>query len=314
MRKIALLSIKPKFANQILFGIKKFEYRKKPISDETTHILLYMTAPVMRIVGIVTIKKVHSGAPSMLWEKTKAQAGIVRSFYRTYFKNTKTAYAIELGTVMPFNQWIDPKKLDNNFRAPQSFKYIDDSFAHKILQTNDHATPNKDSNILFFAGIHGVGKSTIGNKLQKDINIAMFSASQLIKEGKGKINENKKVKNIDDNQRILLEQLKAKSTLGLFILDGHFSLIDKHGVIQEIPLNIFKQINPREIILLEADAKLIHDRLYARDNVKHDISVIQDMLKKERLHALFVAKELKIPIKIITGEEYYLLKEYIKNL
>jgi len=314
MRKIALLSIKPKFANQILFGIKKFEYRKKPISDDTTHILLYMTAPVMRIVGIVTIKEIHSGAPSMIWEKTKAKAGIVRSFYRTYFQNTKTAYAIELDTVIPFNQWIDPKKLNNNFRAPQSFKYIDNAFAHKVLQINDRTSPNKDSNILFFAGIHGVGKSTIGNKLQKDINIPMFSASQLIKEGKGQINENKRVKDIDDNQIILLEQLKEKSTLDLFILDGHFSLIGEDGIIQEIPLDIFKQINPREIILLEADAKLIHDRLYARDHIKHNINIIQDMLKKERLHALFVAKELKIPIKIITGEEYYLLKEYIKSL
>ncbi len=313
MQKIALLSIKPKFANQILFGIKKYEYRKTSISHQTTHILLYMTAPVKRIVGIATIKKVHSGAPSRIWEKTKTQAGVVRSFYRIYFKGVKTAYAIELDRVTPFNQWIDPKQLDKNFRAPQSFKYVDKSFTHKLLEMGDYASPNMGSNILFFAGIHGAGKTTMGNKLQKEIDIAMFSASQLIKEGKGKLNTNKKVNDIEDNQRILLEQLKVKSTLGLFMLDGHFSLIDKNGAIQEIPLDVFKQINPREIILLEANAKTIHDRLYTRDQIRHSINVIQNMLEKERSHALSVAKELKIPIKIITKDEYYLLKEHIKR-
>ena len=313
MQKIALISIKPKFANQILFGVKKFEYRKRSVSADTTHLVLYMTAPVMRIVGMVTIKKVHSGAPSTIWEKTKSRAGITRSFYRAYFKNAKTAYAIELNTVTPFNQWIDPKELDNNFRAPQSFKYIDNTFTNKILCTNQ-VPYSRDNNILFFAGIHGVGKSTIGSKLKKDIGIKMFSASQLIKDGKGKISTDKKVKKIGENQEILLNQLKEKSNLGLFILDGHFSLIDKDGNIKNIPLDVFKQINPREIILLEEDAELICNRLYARDNVKHDLNLIQDMLDKERRHSLYVSKMLKIPIKIITKNEYPMIKDYIKNL
>lgn len=312
MQKIALISIKPKFANQILFGVKKFEYRKRSMGDDTTHIMLYMTAPVMRIVGMATIKKIHSGAPSAIWEKTKSRSGITRSFYRAYFKNSKTAYAIELDTVTPF-QWVDPRELDNNFRAPQSFKYIDNAFAHKVLHTNQ-VPHNRDNNILFFAGIHGVGKSTIGNKLKKDIGIKMFSASQLIKDGEGKIGTDKRVENIGGNQEILLSQLREKSDLGLFILDGHFSLVDKCGTIKSIPLDVFEQINPREIFLLEADVELIYDRLYARDNTRYDIDLLQDMLDTEREHALYVSKMLKIPIKIITNDEYSMIKDYIENL
>lgn len=314
MQKIALISIKPKFANQILFGVKKFEYRKRPISDDTTHIILYMTAPIMRIVGMCTIKRIHSGAPTPLWERTKSQSGITRSFYRTYFKGVDTAYAIELGTVTPFNHWIDPKELDNNFRAPQSFKYIDELFSHKILEVSHHTTHNQCTNILFFAGIHGVGKSTIGDKLNRDIGIKKFSASQLIKDGEGKINTDKKVKDIQNNQEILLGQLKKKSGLGLFILDGHFSLINKDKTIEKIPLDIFKQINPREIILLEENAELIYDRLYARDNIQYDIYFIQDMLNQEREHALYISKILKIPIKIFSSDEYSIIKDYINEL
>lgn len=148
MQKIALISIKPQFANQILFGVKRFEYRKRPVSDDTTHLLLYMTAPVMRIVGIASIKKVHSGTPSKIWEETRSGAGVVRNFYRTYFKGVKKAYAIELDKVIPFNEWINPKEIDKNFRAPQSFKYIDNEYFRKILEIDNKAIHSSSSNIL----------------------------------------------------------------------------------------------------------------------------------------------------------------------
>jgi adenylate kinase len=272
-----------------------------------------MTAPVMRIVGMVTIKKVHSGAPSTIWEQTKSQAGIVRSFYRTYFKSSDKAFAIELDKVTPFSRWIDPKEINENFRAPQSFKYIDNDFFTDILRYANQKIIS-GSNIIFLAGIHGVGKSTITDKLKSDINIKTFSASQLIKEGKGKINVDKRVEDLQDNQEILLNQLRVKSSIGLFILDGHFSLINENGNIEKISLDVFKQVNPREIILLEADAELIADRLYVRDNIKHDIHVLQNMLDLERKHALYVSKMLKIPIKIITNHEYLMIKNYLKDL
>jgi len=135
-----------------------------------------------------------------------------------------------------------------------------------------------------------------------------------IKNGKGRIRTDKRGENIGGNQEILLSQLREKSDLSLFILDVHFSLVDKRRTIKSIPLDVFEQINPREIFLLEADVGLIYDRLYVRDNARHNIDLLQDMLDTEREHALYISKMLKIPIKIITKNEYPMIKDYIKNL
>lgn len=40
----------------------------------------------------------------------------------------------------------------------------------------------KTSNIIFIAGIHGVGKSTLCKKLSSRYNIEHYSASELIKK------------------------------------------------------------------------------------------------------------------------------------
>lgn len=313
MQKIVLISIKPKFANQILFGVKKFEYRKTSIDKATTHMVLYMTAPIQRIVGMVSVKQVLSGAPSTIWEKTKSEAGIVRKFYRTYFKDAKTAYAIELDEVTPFNHWINPKDILSNFRPPQSFKYIDNDFFTEILKHTDQ-TISKRNNLIFFAGIHGVGKSTFCDKLKKNIGIDSFSASQLIKAAKGDVSITKEVKDFNNNQFLLLEQLKKLSSRELFILDGHFCLINSDKTIEKIPKEIFKQINPIEIILLEINAKEITRRLLIRDNIKYDVNMIEHMLSMEREHAIYISDELHIPIRVITDDEYPTVQNYITSL
>ncbi|WP_418889474.1 AAA family ATPase [Pectobacterium brasiliense] len=45
--------------------------------------------------------------------------------------------------------------------------------------------------IVMVAGVYGVGKSTVSNKLSKDFNIKFYSASDLIKAEKGYSNWDK---------------------------------------------------------------------------------------------------------------------------
>ena len=199
-RQIALLSIKPKFANKILFGEKIYEYRKVAISNKTSHLILYMTSPVMKIVGVVEVKNILSGAPSSIWEKTKTGSGITRRFFREYFKGKKKAFAIELGDVTPLSCWVDPKTIDPDFRAPQSFQYVDVAFYDALFHTNTQE--ESINHVLFFGGIHGVGKSTFCQRLQKDIGIETASASNLIKQERthhSNMDTDKKVKSIDEN-------------------------------------------------------------------------------------------------------------------
>ena len=122
MSKI-LLSIKPEFADKIISGEKKFEYRTHVPSRPIKSIVIYSTSPVGRIIGEVEVIDVISGSPSSLWETTKAESGISREKYRKYFKGRKRAYAFKLGQVNKYECDVCLEKYGVT-KAPQSFIYL----------------------------------------------------------------------------------------------------------------------------------------------------------------------------------------------
>ena len=122
MSKI-LLSIKPKFADKIISGEKKFEYRTHIPARPINSIVIYSTSPIGRIIGEVEVIDVISGSPSSLWERTKAESGISRAKYREYFKGKKRAYAFKLGQVNRFERDVCLQNYGVT-KAPQSFIYL----------------------------------------------------------------------------------------------------------------------------------------------------------------------------------------------
>ncbi len=118
-----ILSIKPEYAERILAGVKKYEFRKRLANRDVDKIIIYSTTPIMKVVGEVEVIGVISSSPSALWEHTKELAGISREKYRKYFKGCKTAYAYQLGKVIQYNP---PKQLcEFSVKLPpQSFVYM----------------------------------------------------------------------------------------------------------------------------------------------------------------------------------------------
>ena len=49
---IAFLPIKPIYANRILEGSKRYEFRRTRLRQDITHVVIYSTSPVKKIVGI----------------------------------------------------------------------------------------------------------------------------------------------------------------------------------------------------------------------------------------------------------------------
>lgn len=64
---------------------------------------------------------------------TKHAAGISRKLFREYFQGKKTAYAIQIKKVYPFNRVVDPSEIENGFKIPQSFSYVNTAFFRKVL-------------------------------------------------------------------------------------------------------------------------------------------------------------------------------------
>lgn len=148
--------------------------------------------------------------------------------------------------------------------------------------------------IIFIAGIHGVGKTYYCNSLNDGIK--SYSASDLIREYK-EIND-KIVKNIGENQNYLLEAISCLNEEKIY-LDGHFCLINSKKEIEEIPLDIFKALNIKKIILLYSNPVLIAQRLEKRDNKKYSIEMLEKFQEKELNYGEEIANILNVPFEKI---------------
>jgi predicted transcriptional regulator len=123
-----ILSIKPEFVERIFSGEKLYEYRKTIFKrPNVKSIVIYSTMPEGKIVGEFTIGEILEKSPSDLWEETKDVSGINKLFFDSYFENRKIAYGIQIKSLIKYKKPINPYSKDGGFKAPQSFKYIDDT-------------------------------------------------------------------------------------------------------------------------------------------------------------------------------------------
>ncbi|MFX4238778.1 ATP-binding protein [Aliarcobacter butzleri] len=172
-------------------------------------------------------------------------------------------------------------------------------------------------NTILIAGIHGVGK-TYYCSLMKNEHFEHYTASSLIKKASNlKIDDNKKVENVNSNQQILIEAFKElrnqKDTI--FLFDGHFVLLDKNMNFQKISLDVFKEFNLSEIIILIDNVSTIARRLKDRDNKDYmTTKLLSEMQNLEIEHGKFIAEKLNIPLHIINLEDNHTDKEFITKL
>lgn len=131
MENTMLFAIKPKYAEQILNGIKKYEYRKrfphKWDKDGKYKMLIYESSPTSAIVGEVTVDttKCIKDTPSKVWSKTSEFGGIEKDKYFEYFQGYDYAYAISVENLIRYEK---PRKLEEYGvkHAPMSFQSVND--------------------------------------------------------------------------------------------------------------------------------------------------------------------------------------------
>lgn len=123
MKRKILISVNPEHVENIISGIKKYEYRRHVAKKDISSIIIYETTPIKRVVAEAEIEAVLSYTPDELWELTKNESGISKKFFDKYFSGKEIAHAYRIGKVKVFDQ---PKSLnDYGVRfAPQSFVYI----------------------------------------------------------------------------------------------------------------------------------------------------------------------------------------------
>ena len=118
-----LLSINPIHVENIFNGTKEYEYRKVRCKGAVDKILIYSTAPVMKVVGEAKVQEVIEDTPEAIWSKTSKKSGIEKCFFQKYYLGKEIAVAYKLKDIIKYKY---PKELSfyGITAAPQSFVYL----------------------------------------------------------------------------------------------------------------------------------------------------------------------------------------------
>lgn len=122
-----LLSIKPIFAEKILNGHKKYEFRRAlPKVSNVSAVLIYATMPVGKIVGEFYIDRFISDTPKNIWANTRKHAGISKSYFDEYFEGKELACAIAIKGVKRYadSEMLNISDILPHNSPPQSFCYV----------------------------------------------------------------------------------------------------------------------------------------------------------------------------------------------
>jgi predicted transcriptional regulator/adenylate kinase len=293
-----IISLHPEHANKILSGEKRLEFRRVWATKPVNAVVIYSTVPVKKIVAIAYVKKVHLASPTHLWSLAQSIGGGLsrRSLYK-YFEGKKQGYAIEFDAIKVFNSAINPESFIKKFRAPQSFTYID----QKTLSELEGVIMNrqeKAGTILFVAGVHGVGKSSMCEAYAKKFGALYKSASQLIREAKAEAvaTNSKAVQDIDGNQQLLIQAVSKIRAKGKnLLLDGHFAILNAEHQPTPLSTDVFANLYIDSIVAIYDEPSLISSRMVNRDGDAMSEAEVDSLQTLEISRAEQVSDELKIP-------------------
>jgi len=137
-----ILSIKPKYAERIITGVKTVEFRRVWAAQYVQSIAIYASAPIQRIIGFATVSEVVLARPKKLWSYcTQHNAGLSRKELLSYFDGKEFGFAIVLGETKRFGTSIDPRKIVKDFSPPQSFRYMTTSEMSKLMEAAGEKEP-----------------------------------------------------------------------------------------------------------------------------------------------------------------------------
>lgn len=120
-----ILSIKPIYAQAIMSGTKKVEFRKKIFKRPVDKIFVYSSSPEKKILGFFTIKEIIKNSPENLWKEFNKIGGIEKNAFFNYYQGSDTGFSIKISEVEKYDNGIDPTDIFDNFCAPQSFIYLE---------------------------------------------------------------------------------------------------------------------------------------------------------------------------------------------
>lgn len=131
-----LISIHPIYAEKILSGEKRLEFRRRWATHQVDFLVIYATSPMQQIVAIAQVGEVFRGNKSRLWKLAKNKGGgISRRKLFEYMKGKTEGVALELSRVIKITESMSPFLLfGDSFRPPQSFRYMNETELTELMK------------------------------------------------------------------------------------------------------------------------------------------------------------------------------------
>lgn len=123
--KAVLISIRPRYVEQIVAGQKKVELRRTFPALSGAQVFIYESAPMMAVTAVGTIAHVERLPPDVLWERHGNTLGLPRTAYDRYLTGRSDASALHLTDIAPMTSPVPRGALLNlQFVPPQSYRYV----------------------------------------------------------------------------------------------------------------------------------------------------------------------------------------------
>ena len=123
-QRIGLFSIHPGYAQAILDGTKRVEFRKVAPAADIKIALIYATSPVQKVVGYFEISEVVRASPKALWGQFSSVGGIGKVDYDNYYGDADQACGVAVARAQTLLHPVPLSWLRHDLRPPQSFQYL----------------------------------------------------------------------------------------------------------------------------------------------------------------------------------------------
>ncbi len=136
--RMVVLSLKPRFAEAILAGVKTVELRRTvPKIVIPTRALLYAASPVRALLGTCVITSVRSADLAVLWHEYGSRSELPFHEFQQYFEGVDVGTALTLSEPQALSRPIplqDLRAKPRKFRPPQSFAYVDTKTGNQLIR------------------------------------------------------------------------------------------------------------------------------------------------------------------------------------
>lgn len=130
MTTVAILSIKPVYAQQILAGTKTIELRRSAMGLKRDDVIIvYISSPEQRLGMWFRVREVEALPVDKMWSRYHERLGIDHEPYLAYFEGAPRAIGLHVGEFHPFDPGLslpEIRRLVPGFVPPQGMLVIRD--------------------------------------------------------------------------------------------------------------------------------------------------------------------------------------------